>query len=109
MEAAYEAELVMALAADRPDDDDPPPGHPGARRRGPGSPVPGTSEFLPDELAHVLNCSRGFAAAVLSDAYVLVERMPAVWAECAAGVLDWHRARVFADVLGHASDAVIAS
>ena len=51
MDAAYEAELVMALAAARPDTDDPPPGHPGARRRGGGSPVPGTSEFLPDELA----------------------------------------------------------
>jgi hypothetical protein len=51
MDAAYEAELVMALAADRPDaDDPPPPGHPGARRRGAGSPVPGTSEFLPDEV-----------------------------------------------------------
>ncbi|SEL35748.1 protein of unknown function [Blastococcus sp. DSM 46786] len=109
MDAAYEAELVMGLAADRPDTDDPPPGHPGARRRGPGSPVPGTSEFLPDELAAVLNCSRPFATGVLSDAYVLVERMPAVWAACAAGELTWFRARVFAGVLGHASDAVIAA
>lgn len=109
MDAAYEAELVMGLAADRPDGDDPPPGHPGARRRGPGSPVPGTSQFLPDELALVLNCSRSFAAGVLSDAYVLVERMPAVWAACAAGELDWFRARVFADVLGHTSDAVTAA
>ncbi|MBJ7451634.1 MAG: HNH endonuclease, partial [Blastococcus sp.] len=41
MDAAYEAELVMVLAAGRPDADDPPPGHPGARRRGAGSPVPG--------------------------------------------------------------------
>ena len=97
MDAAYEAELVMGLAVDRPDDDDPPLGHPGARRRGPGSPVPGTSEFLPEELAQVLNCSRSFAAGVLSDAYQLVERMPAVWAACAAGDLDWFRARVFAD------------
>ncbi|MGY1825436.1 DUF222 domain-containing protein [Blastococcus sp. SYSU DS0541] len=109
MDAAYEAELVLGLAADRPDTDDPPPGHPGARRRGPGSPVPGTSEFLPDELAAVLNCSRPFATGVLSDAYVLVERMPAVWAACAAGELDWFRARVFAGVLGHASDEVIAA
>ncbi|MCF6509685.1 HNH endonuclease, partial [Blastococcus sp. MG754426] len=106
MDAAYEAELVMGLAADRPDADDPPPGHPGARRRGPGSPVPGTSEFLPDELAAVLNCSRPFASGVLDDAYALVGRMPAVWAACAAGELDWFRARVFAGVLGHASDEV---
>ncbi|MGY2127109.1 DUF222 domain-containing protein [Blastococcus sp. SYSU DS0617] len=108
MDAAYEAELVMALAAARPDTDDPPPGHPGARRRGGGSPVPGTSEFLPDELAMVLNCSRAFAAGVLSDSYQLVERMPAVHADCTAGRLDWYRARVFADVLGTATDEVVA-
>ncbi|RBY97380.1 HNH endonuclease [Blastococcus sp. TF02-8] len=109
MDAAYEAELVMALAADRPDTDDPPPGHPGARRRGPGSPVPGTSEFLPQELAFVLNCSPVFAAGLLSDAYQLVERMPAVWAACSEGRLDWFRARVFADVLGPASDEVVTA
>jgi hypothetical protein len=85
MDSAYEAELVMGLAADRPDTDDPPPGHPGARRRGAGSPVPGTSEFLPDELAMVLNCSRSFASGVLADAWVLVERMPAVHARCLRG------------------------
>ena len=108
MDAAYEAELVMAVAAGRPDTDDPPPGHPGARRRAAGSPVPGTSEFLPDELALVLNCGRPFAAGVLSDAFQVVERMPAVLAECAAGRLDWFRARVFADVLGSASEEVVA-
>ncbi|RBY83088.1 HNH endonuclease, partial [Blastococcus sp. TF02A-30] len=107
MDAAYEAELVMALAAARPDADDPPPGHPGARRRGTGSPVPGTSEFLPDELAVVLNCSRVFAAGVLADAHQLVERMPAVWRGCADGELDWFRARVFADVLADASGEVL--
>ncbi len=109
MDAAYEAELVMAFAATRPDTDDPPPGHPGARRRGVGSPVPGTSEFLPDELALVLDCARTFAAGVLSDAFQVVERMPAVHAACAAGQLGWHRARLFADVLGHASDEVLAT
>ncbi|RBY74521.1 HNH endonuclease [Blastococcus sp. TF02-09] len=108
MDAAYEAELVMALAAARPDTDDPPPGHPGARRRGAGSPVPGTSEFLPDELALVLNCGRPFATQVLFDAHQLVERMPAVHAARAAGRMDDYRARVFADVLGTASDAVVA-
>ncbi len=107
MDAAYEAELVLALAAARPDTNDPPPGHPGARRRGTGSPVPGTSEFLPDELAMVLNCSRPFATSVLSDAFQVAERMPAVWEACAGGRLDWHRARVFADVLGAASEEVV--
>ena len=63
MDAAYEAELVMGLAADRPE--------PTIRRRvipvrGGGVRArrcPGTSEFLPDELALVLNCSRSFARA----------------------------------------------
>ncbi|MGY2085414.1 DUF222 domain-containing protein [Blastococcus sp. SYSU DS0539] len=108
MDAAYEAELVVALAGHRLDVDDPPPGHPGARRRGSGSPVPGTSEFLPDELAAVLNCCRSFAGGVLADAHQLVDRMPAVWRACGAGELDWFRARVFADVLGAASDEVVA-
>ncbi|TKJ16524.1 HNH endonuclease, partial [Blastococcus sp. CCUG 61487] len=108
MDAAYEAELVMVLAAARPDTDDPPPGHPGARRRGSGSPVPGTSEFFPDELAAVLNSARAYATGVASDAYQLVERIPAVHAERAAGRLDPYRARVFADVLGTASDEVVA-
>jgi hypothetical protein len=108
MDAAYEAALLMALAGQRPETDDPPPGHPGARRRGGGSPVPGTSEFLPDEVALVLSCSRSFAADVLSDAWLLTGRMPAVHAACVAGELDWFRARMFADVLGSASDEVIA-
>src|SRR4028119_482714 len=38
--AAYEAELVLGLAEDSPDDDDPPPGTPGARS-GSGEPDPG--------------------------------------------------------------------
>ncbi|TFV53296.1 HNH endonuclease signature motif containing protein [Blastococcus sp. TF02A_35] len=109
MDCAYEAELLMSLAAERPDTDDPPPGHPGARRRGSGSPVPGTSEFLPQELALVLNCSPVFAAGLLADSYALVERMPAVWEACSEGRLDWFRAQVFADVLGHASDEVVAA
>ncbi|MDT0275316.1 HNH endonuclease signature motif containing protein [Blastococcus goldschmidtiae] len=109
MDAAYEAELVMALAAARPDTDDPPPGHPGARRRGGGSPVPGTSEFFPDELGMVLNCSRSFASRTAAQAYQLVERMPAVHAECTAGRLDRYRAGVFADVLTTASDEVLAA
>ncbi|SDE59469.1 hypothetical protein SAMN05660485_01219 [Blastococcus fimeti] len=108
MDDAYEAELLLSLAADRPDTDDPPPGHPGARRRSQCSPVPGTSEFLPDEAAMVLNCGRPHATDLLSDAYQLVERMPSVHAERAAGRLDGYRARIFADVLGTASDQVIA-
>ncbi|WP_347057141.1 DUF222 domain-containing protein [Blastococcus sp. HT6-30] len=43
-----------------------------------------------------------------ADAHQLVDRMPAVWRACGAGELDWFRARVFADVLGAASDEVVA-
>ena len=43
MDAAYEAELVLRLAELTPDDDDPRPGTPGARRRAgpPGAMRPG--------------------------------------------------------------------
>jgi hypothetical protein len=62
--AAYEAELVLGLADDSPDTFDPPPDHPGARRRGwaPDTDLPGVSEFFPDELAVALNCGRGTAS-----------------------------------------------
>jgi hypothetical protein len=60
MDAAYEAELVLALADDSPDGDDPPSGAPGARSRSwkPDPELPGVSEFFPAELAMVLNCGR---------------------------------------------------
>src|SRR5688572_12000420 len=89
MLAAYEAELVMGLAAHRADED--------ADER---SPVPGTSEFFVDELAVVTNSTVRSAARLASDSFALVERLPCVWAALADGELDWPRARMFIDVLG---------
>ena len=58
MDAAYEAELILGLADDSPGDDDPAPGTPGARSWKPDPELPGVSEFLPAELAMILNCGR---------------------------------------------------
>jgi hypothetical protein len=98
MIAAYEASLVMGLAAHRAEDDV-------AGR----SPIPGTSEFYVDELAVVTNSSARAAGQLAQSSYVLVERLPAVWAALADGELDWPRARVFVDVLGSTADGVAES
>ncbi|MGY1779259.1 hypothetical protein [Geodermatophilus sp. SYSU D01036] len=47
MASAYEAELVLGLADDSPDDTDPPAGTPGARSGAwaPDTELPGVSEF----------------------------------------------------------------
>ncbi len=100
--AAYESGLVMALAAHRPDALDGGPG----RGMSASSPVPGTSEFFVDELAAVTN-STGRSAGVLAEfSWVLVERLPVVWAALADGELDVPRAKVFVDVLGVAAAGV---
>src|SRR3954447_4324316 len=55
--AAQEAEVMLGFAADRPDDDDPPDDHPGARSktwRQTEPEFPGVSESFPDELSMVL-------------------------------------------------------
>src|SRR3954465_4711855 len=62
-DAAREAELILALAADRPEELDPPPGSPGGRRGSwqPDGELPGVSDAFPAELSMVLNCGRGTA------------------------------------------------
>jgi Domain of unknown function (DUF222) len=104
---AYEAAVVVGLAADRPDALDPGPEHPGAARGADArSPIPGTSEFFVDELAAVTNTSGRIAGRLAEESYVLVERLPLVWAALADGNLDRRRAQVFIEVLGPASDEV---
>ena len=73
MTAAYEAELVMALADDTPDTLDPPADQPGARRGSwaPDTELPGVSQFFTSELAVVLNCGRGTASHLAQRAWVL--------------------------------------
>ena len=107
MDAAYEAELVLALAADRPATLDPPPDTPGARRAGwsvdSSSEV---SEFFTAELSTVLNYGRGTAAIKLARAQTWRDKLPATFAALAAGELDERRAQQLADVLMHTSAEV---
>jgi hypothetical protein len=100
--AAFKAELVVSLAADRPAGDD--------RQRGQVGAASGAwaaqqldedvSEFFGDELALVLNCSRTAAAQLWERSTTLVRRLPATWAALADGWLDWPRARAIAAELG---------
>ncbi|MGZ4509110.1 MAG: DUF222 domain-containing protein [Blastococcus sp.] len=103
--AAYKAELVAAMARDSASADDRPSGQPGAASpvwaRDPADdPLPEASEFFPDELALVLNCSRAAATTLAEVSTTLTERLPATWAALADGLLDWPRARTIAVELG---------
>ncbi|MCV2489239.1 HNH endonuclease [Geodermatophilus sp. YIM 151500] len=111
MDAAYEAELVLGLADDTPDDFDPPPDHPGARKGSwaPDAELPGVSEFFVPELAVVLGCGRGTAAHLAHRARTYRENLPATWAALAAGTLDEPRAKVLADVLAATTPAIARS
>ncbi|HJX43073.1 MAG TPA: DUF222 domain-containing protein, partial [Geodermatophilus sp.] len=108
MAAAYEAELVLGLAEDSPDDDDPPPGTPGARSGSwkPDPELPGVSEFFLPELAMILNCGRLAASTLAHRAWTWRESLPGTWAALAAGELDEYRARVLAEVLQHTDPAL---
>src|SRR4051812_37135627 len=77
-DAAREAELILALAADRPDVLDPPPGTPGAPRGGWAAPneLPGVSRSFPSELSAVLNCGRGTAVWRARRAWVWTGLLP---------------------------------
>jgi hypothetical protein len=103
-DAAREADLMLRLAALRPDTDDPPPGTPGARRRGwrkTEPEFPGVSEFFVDEVAHAINLGRGTAAFRAHRAWTWSENLPATLAALRRGELDERRAGVLADVLQH--------
>jgi hypothetical protein len=100
--AAFKAELVVGLATDRPASGD--------RRRGQTGAASGewaaqlldadVSEFFPDELALVLNCSRAAATQLWERSSTLLRRLPMTWAALADGWLDWPRARAIAAELG---------
>ncbi|WP_106275591.1 HNH endonuclease signature motif containing protein [Geodermatophilus tzadiensis] len=108
MDAAYEAELVLGLADDSPDDLDPAPGTPGAKRGSwaPDPELPGVSEFFTAELAMIINCGRRSASLLAQRAWVYRESLPATWAALAEGVLDEARAKVLVDVLQHTDPGV---
>ena len=101
-ETAREAELIMRLAELRPDEDDPPPGTPGARRSGwrkTDPEFPGVSEFFPDELGHLLDLGRGTAAFRARRARTWRDGLPATLDAMRRGRIDERRAGVLADVL----------
>ena len=56
----------------------------------------GCSEFLPDEVALIMNCSRAEATTLAEVALILVHRLPDTWAALADGELNWPRARAIA-------------
>ena len=102
MDAAYEAQLILRLADQSPDDADPPAGTPGARRPGWAAEhdVAGVSEFFASELALVLNRGRGTANHLHHRAVVWRDSLPATFRALSAGELDLARAAALADVLG---------
>jgi hypothetical protein len=96
---AYRLELVAQLAARRRDDRDRDPGRPGAAAPGWTTAswvLDGFSEFLSDEVALIMNCSRADATKLTEVALMLVHRLPDTWAALADGELNWPRARAIA-------------
>ncbi|MET0763317.1 MAG: DUF222 domain-containing protein [Blastococcus sp.] len=102
---AYRLELAAQIAARRRDDRDRAPGQPGAAVPGWTTTswvLDGYSEFLPDEVALIMNCSRAEATRLTEAALVLVHRMPDTWAALADGELNWPRARaIAAEIVRH--------
>ncbi|MQA32237.1 DUF222 domain-containing protein [Modestobacter roseus] len=99
--AAEEAELILALAGQRPAAADPAPEHPGARRAG-WTAQPGdgeVSEFFTAELATVLNVGRGTAAIRLTRALTWARKLPGTFAALRAGDIDERRAQQLADAV----------
>src|SRR4051794_14123719 len=103
MLAAYRAEVVLALAALRPAEDDLPDGAPGAASPTWGAGevrLPDASEFFCDELGQVLRCSRAAATQLAETSNVLLTRLTTTWGRLADGLLDYPRARAMAAELG---------
>ena len=100
---AYRVEIVVELAYRRRDDGDRPAGTRGAASPSWSgtSPLPeGLSEFLPDEVAMIMNCSRGEATTLTAVAWTLKHQLPHTWGALADGELSWSRARAIAQEIG---------
>src|SRR4051812_11583192 len=108
-DAAREAELILSLAGDRPDELDPPPGTPGARRGSwkPDGELPGVSDAFPAELSMVLNCGRGTAVWRARRAWVWMALLPQTFAALQRGELDERRAQELFDALQHADPELV--
>src|SRR5687768_16999732 len=83
--AAFKAELVVGLAADRPASEDRQSGQAGAASGQWAAQLLDTSvsEFFPDELALILNCSRAEATQLWERCSTLRRRLPRTWAALA--------------------------
>jgi Domain of unknown function (DUF222) len=102
---AYRVELIVDLAARRPAGRDRQPGTPGAASpawAGPESLPDGVSEFVPDEIAMLMNCSRAEATTLTCVAWTLHQRLPDTLAALADGELSWSRARAIAQEIHRA-------
>ena len=96
---AYRLEMIAELAERRRDHRDRAPDQPGAAGTGwcrTSWVLAGFSEFLPDEVALIMNCSRAEATRLTEAALILRPRMPDTWAALADGELNWPRARAIA-------------
>jgi hypothetical protein len=96
---AYRLELIAQLAVRRRADRDRASDRPGAAVPGwvaSSWVLEGFSEFLPDEVALIMNCSRAEATKLTEAALVLLHQLPDTWAALADGELNWPRARAMA-------------
>ncbi len=96
---AYRVEMIVELAYRRRDDRDRAAGTPGSASpswTGPNPLPEGLSEFLADEVAMIMNCSRAEATTLATVAWTLIHRLPDTWAALADGELNWSRARAIA-------------
>jgi hypothetical protein len=98
--AAYKAERIIELAARRPASADPHPGAAGAAAERDERLPEGVSEFFPDELAMILNCSRTRATVLAETSQTLLSTLPTTWRALAEGRIDYPRARALAAELG---------
>ncbi|SDY18303.1 hypothetical protein SAMN05661080_02607 [Modestobacter sp. DSM 44400] len=99
--AAYEAAVVAELTSRRPDDADLTDEQPGHAGEGwvPDRVPTGVSEFLPDELALLVGCSRAAAVGLAERSVAMVREVPGVWEALADGRIDEPRARAIVSVL----------
>lgn len=107
--ASREADAILSFAADRPDDEDPAEGSPGARSRTwrrIDPEFPGVSESFPHELAMVLGVGRRTAVHKLRRAWTLRHSLPLTEAAQRRGELDERRVQILADTLEHTAPAL---
>jgi hypothetical protein len=98
--AAHKAERIAHLAARRPASADRRPGEPGAAAERDERLPAGVSEFFPDKLAMILNCSRSGATVLTEVSQTLITTLRATWTALAEARIDYPRARALAAELG---------